>query len=68
MRTPQPTQKLYTTGEAAQLCGCSIRRLYVYELLGVVRPTRAGVSRIYTNADINTIKAYRERLHGRPDK
>lgn len=47
----------YTTGEAAKLCGVTVRTMQYYDRCGLLSPSRLteGGRRLYSNQDIDTV-------------
>ena len=48
----------YTTGEAAKLCGVSVRTVQYYDARGILSPTdlTEGGRRLYSEADLNKLR------------
>ena len=55
---------LYAIGVAAQQVGLSARTLRIYEEEGLIRPTRRGDQRVYSDQDLVWIRCISELIHG----
>lgn len=63
MAHSKPMDDGYTVGAAAELIGVSVRTLHHYDSIGLVRPSRRGDYRVYTDADLAVLQRvvfYRE--------
>ncbi len=55
---------LYAIAVAAQQVGLSARTLRIYEQEGLIRPTRRGEQRLYSDQDLVWIRCISELIHG----
>ena len=56
-------EPLYTMGMAAKLVGMTAQTLRLYEMHGLLLPTRVRRNRFYTDNDIRWIRCVRELIH-----
>lgn len=54
---------LYTIGVAAELLGTTDQTLRLYEKHGLIKPSRRGKNRFYSNNDIRWMQCIRDLIH-----